>query len=276
MILVTGATGNVGGELVRQLTAAKRPVRALIRETASAGMPAGVEAAIGDLNDPDSLRPALKDVRGVFLLGGYRDMAGVLAVMRQAGVERVVLLSSRSVIGGKPDNAIVNMWMVSERAVRSSGVPWTILESSGFMSNALRWAPQLRAGNMIRAPFADAPIAAIDPSDIAAVAAVALTADGHASQTYAITGPETLRPVDQVRILAEVLGRGLRFEAQPDSQAREEMSRSMPPGMVDAFFRFFVSGEFDDSSVLPTVADITGRQPRTFREWALSARVRLA
>jgi uncharacterized protein YbjT (DUF2867 family) len=276
MILVTGATGNVGGELVRQLTAAKRPVRALIRETASAGMPAGVEAAIGDLNDPDSLRPALKDVRGVFLLGGYRDMAGVLAVMRQAGVERVVLLSSRSVIGGKPDNAIVNMWMVSERAVRSSGVPWTILESSGFMSNALRWAPQLRAGNMIRAPFADAPIAAIDPSDIAAVAAVALTADGHASQTYAITGPETLRPVDQVRILAEVLGRDLRFEAQPDSQAREEMSRSMPPGMVDAFFRFFVSGEFDDSSVLPTVADITGRQPRTFREWALSARVRLA
>jgi uncharacterized protein YbjT (DUF2867 family) len=276
MILVTGATGNVGGELVRQLTAAKRPVRALIRETASAGMPAGVEAAIGDLNDPDSLRPALKDVRGVFLLGGYRDMAGVLAVMRQAGVERVVLLSSRSVIGGKPDNAIVNMWMVSERAVRSSGVPWTILESSGFMSNALRWAPQLRAGSMIRAPFADAPIAAIDPSDIAAVAAVALTADGHASQTYAITGPETLRPVDQVRILAEVLGRDLRFEAQPDSQAREEMSRSMPPGMVDAFFRFFVSGEFDDSSVLPTVADITGRQPRTFREWALSARVRLA
>jgi uncharacterized protein YbjT (DUF2867 family) len=172
MILVTGATGNVGGELVRQLAASGQQVRALIREAASIDVPAGVETAIGDLNEPDSLRVALKDVRGVFLLGGYRDMAGVMTAIRQALVERVVLLTSRSVIGGKPDNAIANMWMISEESLRSSGVSWTILRPSGFMSNALRWIPQLRAGDLVRAPFAAAPIATIDPADIAAVAGV--------------------------------------------------------------------------------------------------------
>jgi len=80
-----------------------------------------------------------------------------------------VLLSSRSVVRGKPDNAIANMWTVFETAVRSSGLPWTVLEPSGFMSNALHWAPQIRAGDVVRAPSADAPIAAIDPYDIAAV-----------------------------------------------------------------------------------------------------------
>jgi uncharacterized protein YbjT (DUF2867 family) len=271
MILVTGATGNVGCELVRQLAAVKQSVRALVRGRDQSVLPQGVETATGDLNQPESLSTALKDVRGVFLLGGYRDMDGVLAEIRRAGVERVVLLSSRSVMGGKQDNAIVNMWMVSESAVRSSGVPWTILEPSGFMSNALRWAPQIRAGDLVRAPFGSAPIAAIDPSDIAAVAAVALTSGGHQSRTYALTGPEAIRPADQVRVLADVLGRNLRFEEQPHAEAREEMSRSMPANVVDAFFRFFAGGEFDDSSVLPTVSEITGRQPRTFAQWVRAA-----
>jgi len=268
MILVTGATGNVGGALVRQLVGSNQRARALVRNRAEGVLPAGVESVVGDLNRPESLSAALMGVRGVFLLGGYQDMPEALAEIRRAGVERVVLLSSRSVVGGNPSNAIVSMWMASEDAVRSSGVSWTILRPSGFMSNALRWAPQIRAGDVVRAPFADAPIAAIDPYDIAAVAAVALTSEGHESRSYLLTGPEALLPADQVRTLAAVLGRDLRFEGQSGSEAREEMSKSFPANFVDALFRFFAEGEFDDSQVLPTVYEITGRRPRDFEQWA--------
>ena len=136
------------------------------------------------------------------------------------------------------------------------------------MSNALRWAQQIRDSNIVRAPFANAAIAVIDPHDIAAVAALVLTTEGHNSRSYSLTGPAPLLPADQVGILATVLGRAIRFEPQPDAEAREEMSKSTPPNYVEAFFRFFVAGEFNDSGVLPTVSEITGRQPRTFEEWA--------
>ena len=267
MILVTGANGNVGSELVTQL-AAKNEVRALVRSRGGMTLPSNVEAVAGDLNRPESLAAALRGVRGVFLLGGYRDMPAVLTEIRKAGVEHVVLLSSRSVVGGDPTNAIVQMWMTSEEAVRSSGVAWTFVRPGGFASNALRWLPQLRTGDVVRVPFAKAPIASIDPHDIAAVAAVALTTHGHASKSYALSGPEAQLPATQVAILAKVLGRDLRFEAQLDDEARIELAKSAPPGFVDAFFRFFVKGEFDDATVLPTVQEITGHAPRTFEQWA--------
>ena len=268
MILVTGASGNVGGELVTQLASANHRVRALVRSPKGIARAANVETVVGDLDRPESLVPALEGVRGVFLLGGYRDMPGLLAEIRRAGVEHVVLLSSRSVVGGDPSNAIVQMWMASEEAVRSSGVAWTLVRPSGFASNALRWLPQLRAGDLVRAPFASAPIASIDPHDIAAVAAVALTTEGHESRSYALSGPEAQLPAKQVEILAKVLGRDLRFEAQPDDEARAELGRSAPAGFVDAFFRFFVKGEFDDAVVLATVKEVTGQAPRTFEQWA--------
>lgn len=268
MILVTGASGNVGGELVTQLASASHGVRALVRSPKGIARAANVETVVGDLDRPESLAPALEGVRGVFLLGGYRDMPGLLAEIRRAGVEHVVLLSSRSVLGGDPSNAIVRMWMTSEEAVRSSGVAWTLLRPSGFASNALRWLPQLRAGDLVRAPFASAPIASIDPHDIAAVAAVALTTEGHESRSYALSGPEAQLPAKQVETLAKVLGRDLRFEAQPDDEARAELGRSVPADFVDAFFRFFVKGEFDDAVVLPTVKEVTGQAPRTFEQWA--------
>jgi uncharacterized protein YbjT (DUF2867 family) len=268
MILITGASGNVGSELTRQLAAHNQRVRALVRNLESTQLPPTVEVAIGDLNRPESLSVALKDVRAVFLLGGYQDMPGLLAEIRRAGVEHVVLLSSRSVVGGNPSNAIVNMWMVSEAAVRISGIPWTILEPSGFMSNALRWQAQIRAGNLVRIPFANVPIAAIDPYDIAAVARTVLTSDGHRSHSYSLSGPAAIAPADQIRILAAVLDRDVRFEALSDSEARIELGKSLPPNMVEAFFRFFAEGEFDDSQILATVQDITGHPPLSFEQWA--------
>jgi uncharacterized protein YbjT (DUF2867 family) len=192
MILVMGATGNVGGEVVRALAKAGRPVRAMSRRPDAASWPEGVESAAGDLNDPDSVDDALTSASSVFMLAGYPDPPGLLARMKAAGVNRVVLLSTGAVAGGNLDNYVVRFNVVSEAAVRDCGLAWTVLRPSGFTSNALRWLPQLTAGNTIREPFADVPVALIDPFDIGAVAARALTEDGHDGRSYRLTGPRAM------------------------------------------------------------------------------------
>ncbi len=170
MYLITGATGNVGGEVLRAVLDAGEEVRALTRGGRPPELPAEVEAVAGDLNKPGTLSDALAGVRGVFVLSGYADMPGLLSAVRDAGVERVVLLSSGAVAGGDPGNAVVRYNMVSEAMVRDSGLLWTILRPSGLHSNALQGVPQLRDGDVVREPFAEVPVAAIDPSDIAAEA----------------------------------------------------------------------------------------------------------
>jgi uncharacterized protein YbjT (DUF2867 family) len=267
-ILVTGARGNVGSEVVAALAGRGQAVRALVRDPARAQLPGGVEAVAGDLDRPDTVEPALAGVDGVFLLGGFDTLPDLLERMRNAGVAHVTLLTSRCVVGGKPDNAVTRMWLDSEAAVRASGLAWTIVRPSGFHSNALRWLPQLREGNVVRAPWADVPIASIDPADIGAVAATALAERRHDGQALSLSGPEPLTPGEQVAILAQVVGRPLRYEPLADDEARAAMLENTPAPVVDALFRFFSEGEYDDSVVLDTVETVTGRQPRTFAMWA--------
>jgi uncharacterized protein YbjT (DUF2867 family) len=268
MILVTGATGNVGSALVGALTEAGERVRALTRNPSAATLPPGVEPVAGDLNQPRTLADALAGVNGIFLLPGYQDMPGMLARARQAGVRRVVLLSGGSAALADMSNAVSRYMTLAERAVRESGLSWTFLRPRAFMSNALRWRPQLAAGDEVRVPFAHVRAAAIDPYDIAAVAALALLTDGHDGRIHELTGPESLLPADQVAVLAKVLGRNLRCHGLTDAEAREEMSGTMPTEYVDAFFSFYVDGTLDESRIHPTVLDLTGREPRTFEQWA--------
>jgi uncharacterized protein YbjT (DUF2867 family) len=267
MILVTGATGNVGNELVHALVARHQPVRAVARNPEAAAFPAGVDVASADLAAPRSIAGALAGVRQVFLLGGFATTE-LLEAVRDAGVEHVVLLTSRCVIGGNPENAVTRMWLDGEAAVRDSGVPWTILRPSGFHSNALRWLPQLQQGNVVRAPWPDVAIASIDPADIAAAAATVLTEPGHDYTAPALSGPQPLTPGQQVATLARVLDRALRYEPLSDERARAEMVADMPAPIVDGLFRFFTDGEFDDSAVQDAVLGITGHAPRRFEDWA--------
>lgn len=268
MIVVTGAAGNVGGELVAALAEAGEPVRALARSAEPGRFPPEVEVVSGDLNDPASLRPALEGADGVFMLPGYADMPGVHAEARRAGVRTVVQLSGMSAGSGDMSNAITAYMAMSEQAARESGLAWTIVRPAMFMTNAFQWLPQLKAGNLVRAPFGNVRAAVTDPADIAAVAARALTSSGHEERVYEVSGPESLSAGDRVAILGRVLGRDLRFEAQSNAEARTEMSATTPARYVDAFFDFYVAGALDESKVLPTVQEVTGRAPRTFAQWA--------
>jgi uncharacterized protein YbjT (DUF2867 family) len=270
MILVTGATGNVGAELVRALTEQGEPARALVRDAArGAALPDGVERAVGDLNDPASVAAALDGVRGAHLLAGYEGLRDTLARMRDAGVERVTLQSGSSATATDgTQNAVARYHMESEAAIRASGLAWTFLQPNSFMSNTLQWRDQLAQGDTVTAPFADVAVSVIDPRDIAAVAARALTAGDLDGRALRLSGPEALRPADRLEILGEVLGRDLTLRAQSDDEARAEMREAMPEPYVDAFLAFFVDGTIDETTVHPTVEELLGRPPRTFRAWA--------
>lgn len=268
MILVTGATGNVGSEVVRALAAAGEPVRALVRKPDTVPLPDGVEAVTGDLNRPESMTGALGGARAVFLLPGYEDMPGLMAEARRAGVEQVVLLSGGSAGSGDTTNAVTRFMAASESAVRESGLPWTFLRPSAFMSNALRWLPQLRSGDRVRVPFPYVRTASVDPYDIGAVAARALLSDEYRGEILRPTGPVAMPPADQVAVLAEVLGRDLEFVGLTNEEARTDLLATMPVEYVDAFFDFYVNGSLDESIVRPTVREVTGREPRAFEQWA--------
>jgi len=267
MILVSGATGNAGGAVVRALLATGTPVRAIVRRP-DAALPSGAEVAVADLDDPASLRASLVGARGLFLLAGYRNLEATLGLARDAGVERVVLLSSSAAPSGNLDNAVARYHILSERAIQASGLAWTFIQPNAFMSNAYRWKAQVLAGDVVRLPFPSVRTATIDPDDLGAVVAAAFAAPEHAGRAYRVSGPESLLPADQVRLVGEALGRSLRFEPQSDAEARAEMAQRMPPEYVEAFFKFYVDGELDESQVLPTVEEITGRKARTFAQWA--------
>ena len=268
MILITGARGNVGRELVAQLTDGGYPVKALVRRPEDGhGLPAEAEAVVGDLNEPTTFADALPGVTAIYLLAGYDNLAELLATARAAGVQRAVLQSSSSVPSGDMGNAVARYHILSERAIRGSGLDWTFLQPNTFMTNTLQWVDQLRAGDIVRAAFPDVAVATIDPADIAAVAVEALASDTHVGRSYRLTGPEALRPADRVAALARALGRDLQFEGLSNDAARAEMSAKMPEQYVDAFFSFFVDGTVDETTVHPTVDDILSRPPRSFAQW---------
>jgi (4-alkanoyl-5-oxo-2,5-dihydrofuran-3-yl)methyl phosphate reductase len=279
MILVTGASGVVGRGLLAELAGTGTPVRALSRDPQAAQFPPDVEAVAGDLGDPASLAHALTGVRSVFLTGvgpqrpvHDRNLARAAAA---AGVGHIVHLSSLAVEergDAVPARArVLAQWHAAgERAVQESGVPWTILRPNGFMSNALQFAAAVRAGDLVRAPFGGLPLSAVDPADVAASAAAALREPGRRSgAVYRLTGPAALTPADQVRILGEVLGRDLRFADQPAEEALLELSVSMAPAAADAVLAARQYADLEvRAGVSDGVADLTGRQPRGFREWA--------
>ncbi|MEU1269922.1 NAD(P)H-binding protein [Streptomyces sp. NPDC005799] len=281
MILVTGATGHVGGELVRRLTAAGHPVRATTRRPSEARLPSGAEAVYGDADDPSTLSAAFTDASGAFLMsaqgvgttppGPTPDLALALALAEaaaRAGVRRVVKLSVLD--GGTGTDVIARWHAAAEAAVTSHDWTWTLLRPGRFMSNALQWTAQLRSGDTVSLPFADRPAASIDPADVAEIAARALTTHSteHAGGTYELSGPQSLTPLDELALLGETLGRDLHAVGLPPEAARSSMRRyGFPPEVINAIMHRTLESD-RGAEVLPTVEKVLGRPARTFGEWA--------
>lgn len=263
-VLVTGATGTVGRQVVAELLARGHAVRALTRDPARAALPAEVEVVQGDLTEPDSLAPALEGVTGLHLItfGGaffapLETGPRILDRARAAGVRRVTVLN-----GGGPTPL--------EDAVRGEdGMDWTVLMPVEFMANALEWADGITAADEVREPFVSRLSAMVHEGDIGAVAAVALTAEGHGGQEYVITGPEVLTVGDKVAAIAAARGRDIALVELTEEQAVAQWRAAGRPEEVIGFL-IEVYGNTPEvgRTVVDTVEKVTGRPARTFARWA--------
>jgi uncharacterized protein YbjT (DUF2867 family) len=274
MILVTGATGTIGSEVVRRLAQQNQPVRAMTRDPSRVGAWPGVEVVFGDFDKPASLAEAAVGASTLFLLSGPGpSQAGhdvsMLDAARSAGVTSVVKLSA---IGtGERNNAKVGMWhRPGEEAVRTNGMKWTILRPSSFASNALRWAGPIRAGDPIPNTTGAGVQGVVDPRDVAAVAVAALTSPQHDGQTYTLTGPELLSVPDQAAQLGGVLGRPINIIDVAPHAVREQMLASgMDPAFVDVVIDGAAFVRDGGNAVLTDdVERLLGRPPGSFRTWA--------
>ena len=236
-------------------------------------MPAGVEVVRGDADEPAGLDAVFAGTERAFLMSSQAvgsaprptHVPALVTAAVRAGVSHLVLLSVYS--GGEGDDAVAEWAGEVERAVVESGVPSTLLRPGRFMSNALQWAPQVRRGDEIAIPFAHLPAASVDPADVAAVAAVALTADASGA-VYQLSGPEALRPVDELSVLGELLERPLRAVEPPLEDVRAGIIRGgFPEVVVDAVLARTTDTE-DGTEVLDTVERVVGRPAGTFADWA--------
>ncbi|MFF0308182.1 NAD(P)H-binding protein [Streptosporangium sp. NPDC004379] len=266
MILVTGATGNVGRNVVRQLLDAGEKVRAITRDPARADLPGDVEVLPGDLTRPETLPVALRGVDKAFLFPVFGSLGDFLRIGAEAGLRHVTLLSSSAVTIPEP-NWIGEQHIACERAVQDSGLAWTFVRPGAFMTNDLNWAPQIRHGDVVRVPYGEAAMAPIDERDIAAVAVRSLL-DEHAGRSHVLTGPRSLTQAERVRIIGEAIGRPLRLEEQPREEAREHLVRRMPAQGVDFLLDALAASVGREAQVLPTVEEVTGRPAHTYEEWA--------
>jgi uncharacterized protein YbjT (DUF2867 family) len=287
-ILVTGATGNVGRHVVSHLQRASATVRALTRNPGSAGLPDGVEVVRGDLSAPATLDACLDGVEAVFLVWPFLTAKAAPAFLQTVAkhTRRIVYLSSMSVRDDRERQAepISAFHADIERLIEQSGLEQTFLRPSGFATNTLMWAPQIRAGGVVRWPYGAARRSLIHERDIAAVAARALTGDGHGAKKYILTGPEALTQIEQVRTIGEAIGRPLRYEEISPKAARQRLLTAwgLPPAtarllparsrvrrLADGALDAWANMVGEPEPVTHTAQEITGVQARTFREWAI-------
>ncbi|MFF8232286.1 NAD(P)H-binding protein [Streptomyces caelestis] len=269
MILVTGATGNIGSALLRELQAfGAGPLRGLTRDLARAAFPEGVEAVAGDFAETASLKPVLEGVRSLFLVSRMGSDADIIEAARRAGVEHVVLVSSITVqthphLGPADENLTV------EQLLKDSGMTWTILRPTQFASNALWWAGAIREHETVRVPYADIGLPTIHPADIASVARVALTEPGHQERTYALTGPARVTARQQVGAIAAALGRKVPFAEISRQEAHRQMAILLGDEAADAVLDL-TGGDVNDELLMvrDTVPQVTGVPARTFQQWA--------
>lgn len=271
MILLTGATGNVGRQAVQLLQERGVGVAAVTRNPAAAALPGNVHIIGADPSQPQTLKAELPDLSAVLLapraVGGAS--ASLLSLAAEHGARRVVVLSAATVEYGGGYRRFAREFSAVEDAARASGPEWTFLRCADFAANALAWAPQIRAAGVVRGAHADAATSPIHERDIAAVAVLALLDGRHAGRSYVLTGPQSLSQRDKVRLIGDAIGRPLSFEELPAEQVRQAMlAQGLPDDVPDRMLGYLADHVRRPGPSTDTVRQLLGRPALTFAAWA--------
>jgi len=272
-ILVTGATGRVGGQVLAQLAGTGARLRALARDPARVTVG---EPVAGDLTRPETLGPALSGVDAAFLV--FPSVAGdpaaaALVEALTAAVPQVVYLSAYGVPDvpdpyASADGTILGSHTHVEGLLTASPSTATFLRASGFAANTLGWAPQIRAGDVLRWFHPDARRALVHEADLAAVAVRCLLGEVPGRGRHHLTGPEQLSQREQLAAVGAALGRALRFEALSPKEAVRELRGEFPPGLAEKIVAGQAAFVEAPEPMTREVEELTGRPARTFAEWA--------
>lgn len=263
-ILVTGATGTVGGHIVEQLLSKGVEVRALSRNPKNSSFTPEVHSVAGDLNNPETLQVHLQTVDSLFLItqsdqteAKYLANQRIIQMAKEADVKKIVALMDYE---GNPIESII----------QDSGMDWTILRPAEFMKNALYfWAESIQKEGIVRTGFPDALSVRIHEADIAAVAVKALTEEDHHGKIYTLTGPQSLSNRSAVTQISKIIGKPIELIELTEEQVRQNAKIQ---GFDDEFIEDFIIGMVknppeSNCKVLPTVEQITGKPARTFAQW---------
>ena len=273
MILITGASGNVGSEVLKQALAVGLKIRATFQSPDKAAKaPAGMEGVIMDYAKPDTIRPALHGVEKIFLVGPpVRDLpameANFIKEVRAAGRKHIVKLSA---LGGR-ESMFPSGHRHSEENIEASGLPYTFLRPNGFMQNLVNYnAGTIRSQNAFYGCQGNGAVSVVDIRDIAAVAVMVLAATGHEGKSYALTGGEALTNEQVAEKISRVAGRKISYVDLPPAEFRKALlSAGMPEWSADALLdlqRLYREGKA--SLVTDDIERLTGRKPITFDQFA--------
>lgn len=265
MILVTGATGNVGRNLAHLLHANGHRVRALSRHARAQDFPADVEVVAGDMTDRAVLDTVFHDVQAAFLFPLFGRITPFLDVAVSHRLDRLVLLSSSTVAFDEP-GWIGHQHQLLEDEVRSTGIASSFVRPDVFMANDLAWAASIRASRTVRLAYPDAATAPVDERDIAALAAHALI-DSTLDAAYVVTGPESLTQADRVGIIAAVLDYPVELVALSPHEALIELQRGMPAEAATFLLRTLRDRTGITAPTTDALQRVAGRRPHSYEEW---------
>jgi uncharacterized protein YbjT (DUF2867 family) len=271
MILVTGATGSVGREVVNLLLDDAQEEVAAVTRNPAAALPGGAHVVGSDPSRPQTLTSALRGVEAVLIspraLGDAT--AELLGLAAEQGAERVVALSAVTVQYPAEYRRFADAFKAVEDAVKASGLQWIFLRSADYAANTLAWVPQIRSASVVRGTYGDAATSTIHERDVAAVAARALVNPAHAGHSYVLTGPQSLTQRDKVRLIGEAIGKELSFEELPPEQLRQAMlAQGLPEDVPDRLLGSLADYARQPGPSSNTVEQVLSRPALTFAEWA--------